>query len=694
MHDLGNSASAYYRETFYRAPVPMLLCDGATLRLLDANPCAVAVYGADTDGLDGVDILALYDTGHHVPLRSAVERALQDGEARLDGVVPRHWAGHPLQGPGTCHRIDRDGRPPAVLFVLPGAAQASQAQHRLRDALLQTQADLRNAQEIANLGVWAADIRTGIIETTTPETYRIFRLDKAKQPILIDDLFERIHPDDLARVIETRERALGTRGLRYDSCYRVVDAGREIRYVHSLADVVLDEAGLPVRVVGVSQDITDIQHAHEEIQRLAFFDETTGLPNRLAMCQHVAAAFDTGHPLPVAVLSIELAWFRQINLSLGHLDGDALLRAVAQRLAGLLDEDAHLSRTASSQFTVILHGPGARRAQQVAQTIAGAFNMTFPIEGVAYELDAHIGISEALSAVNEPAQLVRQADVAVLQARRSGRVSMVYTPAQDPFDPQRLALLGEFRDALRKGEIELYFQPKIVMATGKVIGAEALVRWRHPVRGLVAPSEFLPLIEPTELIHSLTAHMLQGSVRQAHAWRQEGLAVPIAVNVSPRNLNGGNLANVLQELLSDWNGTPDWIGLEITESSLMLNPEVSIAELTTLSRLGYKLYIDDFGTGYSSLDHLTRLPVDVIKIDSSFTMAMLSDTRAAAIVKATIDLAHDLGMGVVAEGAATREIWDALIAHGCDEAQGFHVAPPLPSHDFATWMRKGQSHRQ
>jgi EAL domain-containing protein (putative c-di-GMP-specific phosphodiesterase class I) len=264
---------------------------------------------------------------------------------------------------------------------------------------------------------------------------------------------------------------------------------------------------------------------------------------------------------------------------------------------------------------------------------------------------------------------------------------MAYAPAGDPYDPARLALLGEFRHAIGTGQIELFCQPKVAMATGAVIGAEALVRWRHPARGLVPPAEFIPLIESTELIHALTAHMLREAVRQSHAWRQEGIAVPIAVNLSTRNLNAGNIANQLQALLADWGGSPDWIGLEITESSLIVDPGASIAQLNALSQLGFQLFIDDFGTGYSSLNYLTMLPVDVIKIDHGFTTTMLTDKRAAAIVKATIDLAHDLGMAVVAEGTASREIWDALVEYGCDEAQGFYVAPPLPAREFANWVR-------
>lgn len=561
-------------------------------------------------------------------------------------------------------------------------------ERHLRDQLLQTQADLRHAQEIAHLGIWATDVHTGIVETTSPETFRIFGISEDMQPIRIDELYQRIHPDDLERVIEARDRALSGPGQRYDCQYRVMHADGEIRHVHSLADVVNDAEGRPARIVGVIQDVTELQRAQQEIRRLAFFDETTGLPNRVAMRQHLEAMVDVDNrALPIAVLIIELAHFRQINLTLGHLNGDELLRNVAHRIAPLLGKDAHLSRTANAQFTAILPAADAEAAQRVADTIARAFEKTFLIAGVQYEISAHVGIAVAPPDVSDPASLVRKADVAVYQARQNGRSAMAYSLLQDPHDPNRLALLGEFRHAIGEGEIELYCQPKVAMATGKMIGAEALVRWRHPTRGMVPPSEFVPLIESTELIHALTAYMLQASVRQSHAWRQQGLAIPIAVNLSTRNLNAGNLAHELQALLAEWGGTPDWIGLEITESSLIVNPGASIAELNTLSRLGFRLFIDDFGTGYASLNYLTMLPVDVIKIDHGFTANMLSDKRSASIVKATIDLAHDLGMTVVAEGTASREIWDALLECGCDEAQGFYVAPPMPSREFGDWVR-------
>jgi diguanylate cyclase (GGDEF)-like protein/PAS domain S-box-containing protein len=676
MQDVRNDG---YRTAFHHAPVPMMYCDGSTFHVLEANACAERLFGAGAGALGGVDILSLYAGAHRARVRAALERTLRDGEALLDGL--------PTHGRTRCHRIEREDGAAAILLIpQPAPDEAARSLHA---QLLQTRADLCHAQEIAHLGIWAADMRTGIVETTSPETLRIFGLSEDMRPIRIDDLCRRIHPDDRQRVMEALDRALHIPGVRYDCQYRVVDARvGDVRHVHSLADAVADEEGGATRIVGVIQDITGMWRAQQEIRRLAFFDDTTGLPNRVAMRRHLAAAFHTGaHALPIAVLVIELANFRQVNLSLGHLNGDQLLRDVAQRIARLLGADAHVSRTANAQFTVLLQATSAGAAQRLADTIVRAFERTFLIGGVQYEIGVHVGIAVAPPHADDPAGLVRNADVAVFQARQTGISSMLYAPDADPCDPNRLALLGEFRHALAEGQIELYCQPKVAMATGSVIGAEALARWRHPTRGMVPPSEFVPLIESTELIHALTAHMLREAVRQSHAWRQEGVALPIAVNLSTRNLNAGNIARDLQALLATWGGSPDWIGLEITESSLMVNPGVSIAALNTLSGLGFQLFIDDFGTGYSSLNYLTMLPVDVIKIDHGFTTTMLSDKRAAAIVKATIDLAHDLGMAVVAEGTASREIWDALVECGCDEAQGFYVAPPLPANEFAGWVR-------
>ncbi|WP_020653112.1 sensor domain-containing protein [Massilia niastensis] len=643
-------------------------------------------------------LLAPVHPDERAAFEQAIERCILDGEA-FECALPVTWPDGSEHVLRACGRRVAGERRSRNWFAC--ATVDVTEQQRLRDLLVRTESDLRHAQEIAHIGTWVADVATQVIETTSDETFRLFELDPAgkgpaREPYTLVDLFDRVHPDDVAGMAAARQRALDTPGLRYDHEYRIVHTDGDIRYAHSQADIVRGRDGAPRRIVGIIQDVTDLKRAQNEIHRLAFSDEITGLPNRVAMRQFLDAAFRAGEEReePVALLTIELAHFREINLTLGHMNGDTLLRDVAGRLAMLVGEDAQLSRCGNAQFTAILHGTRAYNASALAEKVARAFETTFLIGGVKYEISAHIGIALAPGHAHNPADLVRKADVAVYLARQHGHKAMVYEAALDPYDPQRLALLGQFRNAIEEGQIELYCQPKVAMASCEVIGVEALVRWRHPQLGMVPPAEFVPLIESTELIHTLTSHMLQASMRQSHSWRRDGLALPIAVNLSTRNLTAGNLPADLRTLLATWGATPDWLGLEITESSLIVDPDASIAQLNTLSGMGFRLFIDDFGTGYSSLNYLTMLPVNVIKIDHGFTTNMLRDPRAGAIVKATIDLAHDLGLGVVAEGTATREIWDALLACGCDEAQGYYVAPPLPASELPAWVRSTGLHCQ
>jgi EAL domain-containing protein (putative c-di-GMP-specific phosphodiesterase class I) len=247
-------------------------------------------------------------------------------------------------------------------------------------------------------------------------------------------------------------------------------------------------------------------------------------------------------------------------------------------------------------------------------------------------------------------------------------------------------MLGEFRKAIKAGQLQLYCQPKANIRTGLITGAEALVRWLHPARGLIPPDQFIPLIEPTELIQPLTQWMLEAAIRQCCEWRQKGLMIPLAVNLSTRNLLETDLPETINRLLQTWGSITPCIGLEITESSIMADPAASLHVLDQLHQMGCQLFVDDFGTGYSNLSYLMKLPFDVIKIDHSFTMYMIEDPHAAAIVKSTIEMAHNMRMKVIAEGTASKEIWEALADLDCDEAQGEYISMPMPAEDFSGWL--------
>jgi diguanylate cyclase (GGDEF)-like protein/PAS domain S-box-containing protein len=583
---------------------------------------------------------------------------------------------------------DADGSPYAFVCASFDLTEKRRTEESLRLA----RADLSFAQRIARVGTWVVDLTTGTAMTTSDEMHKVFGFSESEVPLAF--LNSRIHPDDLPVVETARSYCLAHPGTGYYVQYRVMPRPGELYYLESQAEVQTDASGRAVRMVGYTRDITEAKLAEQEIQRLAYQDEVTGLPNRVALRRHLerATLLDAPGFAPLALMLIDVSRFQDISLTLGHNNADALLKDVSVRIAGAIGASAYVARIGGSQFAAVLSHEHAYESKPCARTVLSAFEEPFQVAGIQYDISVHIGIALCPGDASDPVDLMRKADVAVFRARQIGTDMQVYAAEDDPYKSDRLALLGEFRKAIQDGQIELYCQPKVEMRTNEVIGAEALVRWRHPRLGMISPALFVPLIEDTELIHVLTRHMLQASVRQCFNWQREGVYIPLAVNISPRNLLSHDLVPSLETLLHTWGGNPDWLGLEITESSLITDPDASIAKIDALSRMGFRLFVDDFGTGYSSLGYLTRMPVDVIKVDHGFTMRMLEDRRAAAIVKSTIELAHNLGMSVVAEGTSSKEIWDVLTEFGCDEAQGYYVAEPFPAAELGAWLKASGHH--
>lgn len=555
--------------------------------------------------------------------------------------------------------------------------------------LRKTQKDLEKAQQIAHIGTWVWDVKNDSYEAWSDETYRILGIDRNSLPANSGAFEQLLRPDDRATVQQARNKALEEPDTRFEVEYRIIHPNGNMHIVHATAEVLVDAEGKPSRMLGIMQDVTEQRAAEEKIRRLAYYDEATGLPNRVhlrqELDQRLVACRNEGRPL--ALLIVDLIRFRDINYTLGHVNGDRLLKEVAERIQKAMTGAALTARIGNAQFAVVLSDAGAYEATIGMRHILDALQAPFPVAGIAYELGAYIGLALAPGHGSDVDTILRKADVALYQAKQSGQTYAIYQVAQDPYKPQRLALMGEFRKAIQSGELQLYCQPKANIRTGQITGAEALVRWQHPKFGLVAPDRFIPLIEPTDQIHLLTKFMLQAALSQCYAWHQQGCCIPLAVNLSPRNLIEPDLADNLKYLLLTWGADADWLGLEITESSLVNDSVATIEELTRLSKMGFRLFIDDFGTGYSSLSYLMRLPVNVIKIDHAFTMRMIKDKGAAAIVKSTIELAHNLGMSVVAEGTADRQIWEALSALGCDEAQGYYISPPIPAQNFMPWLQ-------
>ncbi|MHB1240525.1 MAG: bifunctional diguanylate cyclase/phosphodiesterase [Gammaproteobacteria bacterium] len=429
--------------------------------------------------------------------------------------------------------------------------------------------------------------------------------------------------------------------------------------------------------------------AHETIRHMAYYDQLTGLANHINLqerLQQILRAPDTGRS-PLALLLVGIDRLREINDALGFDQGDLVLKKVGERLCSVMAESEMIARLRGDEFAVLLPGRDAAYAVQAALRILDALDAPLALSDLVLSVSAAVGITLAPEHGTEATHLIRNGDIAMNQAKKLGSRHAFYDPAQGKDSRQRLALASELRRAIEEGQMTLYYQPKVGFKTGMVCGAEALIRWFHPRRGMIPPDEFIPLAEQTGLINPLTDWVLGEVARQTAVWRAAGLGIAVAANLSARNLRDPALVDKVRRLSAAHNAGAGWLELEVTESAIMDDPDTAWDILVRLSDMGIALFIDDFGTGYSSLGYLRKLPVDAVKIDKSFVLEMLTNADSEAIVRSTIDLAHDLGLKVVAEGVEDQATWDRLVDFGCDVAQGYHISRPLPDEQFAAWLR-------
>jgi diguanylate cyclase (GGDEF)-like protein len=423
----------------------------------------------------------------------------------------------------------------------------------------------------------------------------------------------------------------------------------------------------------------------------ALHDALTGLPNRELFHDRIDQIIRTGHRngTSAVVMLMDLDHFKEINDTLGHHMGDLLLQEVSRRLQRALRDSDTVARLGGDEFGVLLPSVDTQEdAIGVARTILAGLREPFVLDGMRLEIDASVGLAMYPMHGEDTETLQQRADIAMYSAKQSGRGHAMFEPELDRHSPRRLALAGGLRSAISDGQIRLFYQPKADLTTGRVMGVEALARWDHPEFGLVGPAEFVPISEQTGLITPLTSFVLDAAIRQVRAWQDEGLELSVAVNLSARSFLDTQLANEIPRLLARYDVPARLLELEITESMLMTDPARAEATLTRLSQIGLTLSVDDFGTGYSSLANLKRLPVDVIKIDKSFVMEMAEDASDAAIVRSTVDLAHNLGLRVVAEGVESADAWHHLETLGCDYAQGYYLARPLPAEAATRLIRE------
>lgn len=449
----------------------------------------------------------------------------------------------------------------------------------------------------------------------------------------------------------------------------------------------------------LSQSFERMRHSiaehRAEVLRLAYRDPLTGLPNRMSFRDSVTQAIrQSGPGGSHAVVMLDLDRFKHVNDVLGYPVGDQLLVTVAQRLCSqLLRADDLVARLGGDEFGVLLRGADRALALQVARRLEQGFELPLAVLDHQLDMGAAIGIACWPADAQEPEALLNRAEVAMYAAKRRGGEPMVYEPSIDVASAQTLTLLGELRQAVESQQLRLALQPKLALADGCVVGAEALVRWQHPERGMVPPGQFIPFAEQTGFIRVLTRWVFEQAVRERQVLAAQGLEIDLSVNLSTRDLLDTELPQRFEALLAKHHAPARAFCLEITESAIMEDPQRAIVTLDRLAAIGFKLSIDDFGTGYSSLAYLKRLPVNELKIDQSFVRDMATSPDDAAIVRATIDLAHTIGIRVVAEGVENAEAWELLHSLGCDQAQGFHMGRPMPVADFLTWSRGWSVHR-
>jgi diguanylate cyclase (GGDEF)-like protein len=440
-----------------------------------------------------------------------------------------------------------------------------------------------------------------------------------------------------------------------------------------------------------------IRAQQSEILQLAYWDRLTELPNRTQfrdlLQQSIKASVALGAgATPITVVLLNLDRFKHVNDVLGYAFGDGLLVAVARRLSALITPDVGVvARLGGDEFAVLIKGSDAAASLVVAQRIAASFEVPLTLDDQTVDFSAGIGIASWPAHAQDVDMLLSRAEIAMYVAKQKTTGIQVYDPALDSSSTQTLSLLTELRHAVEEGQLRLYLQPKLHLADNTVVAAEALVRWQHPVRGLVPPMEFIPFAEQTGFVRQLTLWMFEEVARALPALCADGRPLRVAINLSTRDLLDQDFPAKLDAMMAKHNVPTEAFCLEITESAIMDDPQRAEATLNRLAERGFKLSIDDFGTGYSSLAYLKRLPVNELKIDKSFVMGMEKDESDGKIVRSTIDLAHNLGLSVVAEGVENQAILDKLRELECDEAQGYYMSKPIPLNDFIAWRAKHQA---
>jgi len=484
-------------------------------------------------------------------------------------------------------------------------------------------------------------------------------------------------PIALAVPITRNETTIGVLGLAADERITARDVDLLRRFA-SLVAMALENMRLQA----------ESDERAGDLERLAHFDTLTELPNRAlfrdSVRDELARAGAKGERL--AVLYVDIDHFKDLNNSLGPRVGDAVLKAIGPRLRESIGDVALVARVSGDEFGVLASVASGDAALALARASHEAFAQPLRIDDQVLQTRVSVGVVTHPRDGDDADTLMRRAEVAVQIAKRGGGWA-AYAQEHDEYAPERLALMSELRRAIAGDELLLHYQPIVHLATREMRGVEALIRWQHPKRGMVPPMEFIPLAERAGLTKPLTVWVLREALEQLRRWRDQGLELSVAVNLSTRTLHDPELPQLVHDLIERAGIPPALVAFEITETDVMADAETAMRGLQALRELGVKIAIDDFGTGYSSLAYLHRLAVHAVKIDRSFVSRITTDENSASIVRATADLGHALGLEVVAEGVEDELAWARVRSLSCDFAQGYHIGRPMPGADMPVWVK-------
>lgn len=670
------SSQQQIRNSFEQAVIGMtvIALDGY---YLDVNPALCRMLGYSRDELLARPFTAI--THRDDRERSvSTARALLDGKTRPYQLEKRY--------------LHRDG---AVVWALVSVSLVCDAenhpihfvsqvqditeQKRAEDALRAREASFRMLFAQSPQPMWVYD----------PDTLQFLEVNEAgtKHYGYTREEFLEMRISDI-RVQEERATGWNSADTAHDALQRSVEQHR--RKDGSQIDVELTSRLLVFHgrkgVLVLVQDVTERKRYEEQLRHQALRDALTSLPNRVLLQDRLEQAIHTGHRMAssFALLVLDLNRFKEVNDTLGHEIGDQLLCDVAGRLQAAIRRSDTVARLGGDEFALILPAIDAVRAMHIADLIEQELRHPLILDGHRIDITASIGIATYPFHGADAVTLLRHADLAMYTAKRAGKAHQVYVPDQDITTPRRLTLAADLRTAIDTNQLILHYQPKVHLRARCADHVEALVRWQHPEHGMIPPGEFIPLAEETGLIEPLTLKVLEMALHQVREWHESGLDIGVAVNLSVRNLQDPHLPETITWLLRRMNVKAESLMLEITESSLMSDPDRAMQVLQQLHALEIKISIDDFGTGYSSLSYLKQLPVDEIKIDRSFVSSL--SQNGTVIVRSVIDLARNLGLQVTAEGVETAEVWDLLLSMGCTLAQGYYMSRPLEAEALTEWI--------